>query len=153
MKKIKEILDQTNIKPTYERLRIIKYFEENNNHPTINMIYKEVVKDIPTISKTTIYNALNLFVQKGLVLPLVITGTEVRYDRNTKPHHHFLCEKCRKIYDINIECPYFKKGYVDGHKITELHGYFKGTCKECLKKESNFTLSVRLQKRVGEPTR
>ncbi len=132
MEELKNMLKSVGIKPTYERLRILKYLEENNNHPTINMIYNEIVKDIPTISKTTVYNSLNLFVEKGLVLPLVITGTEVRYDRKTKPHHHLLCEKCGKIYDIDIECPYFKKGYVSGHKITELHGYFKGICKDCL---------------------
>lgn len=133
MKKLKEILESAGIKPTYERLRILKYLEDNINHPTVNMIYDKIVKEIPTISKTTVYNSLDLFAEKGLVLPLIITGTEVRYDRNAKPHHHFLCEKCGRIYDINIECPYFKKGYVDGHKITELHGYFKGICKECLK--------------------
>ncbi|RLC47071.1 MAG: hypothetical protein DRH57_04745, partial [Candidatus Cloacimonadota bacterium] len=51
----KNILKSAGIKPTYERLRILKYLEENNNHPTVNMIYDEVVKDIPTISKTTVY--------------------------------------------------------------------------------------------------
>lgn len=134
MKKFKNILEKAVIKPTYERLRILKYLAENKVHPTVIMIYDEVVKEIPTISKTTVYNTLNLFIEKGIILPIYITGKEERYDITTKPHHHFLCEKCRRIIDIDIECPYFKKGYIDGHKITELHGYFKGICKECLQK-------------------
>ena len=134
MKKIKQILDEVEIRPTYERLRILKYLEKYRNHPDANMIYEKVKKEIPTISKTTVYNTLKLFVEKNIVKPVFITGKEERFDIATKPHHHFLCEKCGKIYDINIECPYFKKGYIEEHQVKELHGYFKGICKKCLKR-------------------
>ena len=135
MKELINILESLEIKPTYERLRILKYLKENKVHPTVNMIYDEVLKEIPTISKTTVYNTLNLFIEKGIVSPINITGTEERFDITTKPHHHFLCEKCGEIIDIDIECPYCKKGYIFEHKIKELHGYFKGICKNCLGKD------------------
>jgi len=135
LKQLKTTLENKGIKPTYQRLKILKYIEANKTHPTVDMIYENIVKEIPTISKTTVYNTLDTFLQKGLVTSVIITGTEVRFDRTTVPHHHFLCEKCGKIVDLNIECQYFKKGYVSGHKIKELHGYFKGICKNCLKKK------------------
>lgn len=135
METIKSRLQKKEITPTYIRLRVLDYLEANKVHPTAEAIYKALVKEIPTISRTSVYNTLNGFLEKGLISSIFITGTETRFDGNTSPHHHFLCEKCRQIIDLDIECSYFKKGYVQRHKITELHGYFKGICKNCLKKE------------------
>ena len=136
MESIKKKLQANKIKPTYIRLKILNYLEKNKIHPTAEGIYKALEKEIPTISRTSVYNTLNVFYEKGIVTPLFITGLEARFDINISPHHHFLCEKCGRIIDLDIECDYFKKGNVKGHRIIELHGYFKGTCRECLKKKS-----------------
>jgi len=137
MQDIKKILEDVEIKPTYERLSILQYLDKNHNHPTAAMIYDEVLKKVPTISKTTVYNSLKLFMEKGIVTPLYITGSEVRYDFAQKPHHHFFCEKCGKIYDLEVECPIFKQKYFHGHLIRQQHGYFRGICKTCLEKNKN----------------
>jgi Fe2+ or Zn2+ uptake regulation protein len=134
MKQPKEILIDKGVKPTFQRLRILEYLQKHNNHPTVEMIYEDLVREIPTISKTTIYNTLNSFLEKGIIHAITITGTETRYDFKTIPHHHFLCKRCGKVIDVDIECPYVKKGKIGGHKIEELHGYFKGICKGCLRK-------------------
>lgn len=136
MKKLKNMLKEKGIKPTYQRLKVLEYMSENmNNHPTVEMIYEELLEDIPTLSLTTIYNTLTTFLEKGLVYGVTITGTETRYDFNTDSHHHFLCKKCGQIIDIDIKCPYAegKKKDVYGHRIEEVHGYFKGICKDCSK--------------------
>lgn len=135
LKDIKLRLEKKAIKPTYIRLKILEFLEKNNFHPTVEDIYKALLEEIPTISRTSVYNTLNFFHQKGLIIPLFITGSETRYESVSFPHHHFLCEKCGRISDVNIDCPYFKTGEVDGHKIKEWHGYFIGTCRECLSKE------------------
>jgi len=135
MENLKNILEAASIKPTFERLSILQYLDKKHNHPTAAMIYDEVLKKVPTISKTTVYNSLNLFIDKGFVTPLYITGSEVRYDFATKPHHHFFCEKCGKIYDLEVECPIFKKKHFQGHLIREQHSYFRGICRDCLEKE------------------
>jgi len=114
MKNIKIILEDAGIKPTIERLSILKYSNSKNNHPTAAMIFNEIVKKIPTISKTTVYNSLKLFMAKGIVTPLYITGSEVRYDFVTKPHHHFFCEKCGKIYDLEVRMPDFQEETLSG---------------------------------------
>lgn len=137
MERIKNVLNEKGIKPTYQRLKILEYMDKNTkNHPTVEMIYEELLKDIPTISMTTIYNTMNTFLERGLVYGVTITGTGVRYDFNTDPHHHFLCKKCGRIMDINVKCPFVErsKNSVCGHQIKEMHGYFKGICKDCLKK-------------------
>jgi Fur family peroxide stress response transcriptional regulator len=133
LEQLKSKLETAGIKPTYIRLRILEYLEKNKIHPTAEIIYEELLNEIPTISKMSVYNTLNMFSEKGVSLHLVISGTEARFDGNTVPHHHFLCEKCGKIIDLDIECRYFKTGSILGHQIKELHGYFKGICSNCRK--------------------
>ena len=139
MKRLKDTLEEKGIKPTFQRLKIFEYISSNkDNHPTVDMIYEELLKDIPTISMTTVYNTLNIFLEKGLVDAITITGTEIRYDFNKDSHHHFLCKKCGKITDVDVICPFSEgKKSQYGHRIEEVHGYFKGLCRDCLKKMKN----------------
>jgi Fe2+ or Zn2+ uptake regulation protein len=134
MDNLRECLEKNNIHSSYHRLKILKYLMDYKTHPTVDMIYKDLSKEIPTLSKTTIYNTLNLFLKKGIVTGLTIDENEVRYDYNTKPHAHLKCIKCGCVYDIDLKCPLFYKKMIGGHKITEHHIYLKGVCKECLKK-------------------
>ncbi len=129
----KKVLLTQGLKPTYQRLEILAYLEKYKIHPTAEMIYHALIRDIPTISKTTIYNTLNALIRKGIIHEITITGTETRYDYHGIPHHHFLCNQCGKIIDIDVECPYLAKKELGGHRIEELQGYFKGICKECLR--------------------
>lgn len=134
-KHIKRFLQTKGLKSTYQRLRVMEYLESHRIHPTAEMIYRALLREIPTLSKTTIYNTLNVLLQKGLIHPITITGTETRYDYHHPPHHHFLCKRCGKIIDIAVECPYLARKELGGNRIEELDGYFKGICKECLNKK------------------
>lgn len=135
MEQLKNVLVSEDVKPTYQRLKIFEYLKKNKEHLTVDDIYEHLVKVMPTISKTTVYNTLEMFRQKELVHSVFITSTEIRYEADTSCHHHFFCDICSKIIDIDIECPYFKKGEIRGNEIKELHGYFKGVCKDCIKKQ------------------
>lgn len=136
IEQIKEKLIEKGIKPTYPRVRIYQVLSENGGHLTADFVFKEIRKDIPTASRTTVYNTLSSFVEVGLVDEVLITGTEARYELRKRNHHHFLCKKCGRIFDIDIKCPLAQGEYsrVRGHLIQEIHGYFKGICKDCLKK-------------------
>ena len=57
--------------------------------------------------------------------------SSITYDFKSKMHHHFLCKNCGKIIDIDIECPNINKIIKEGYKVDEVHGYFKGLCKNC----------------------
>ena len=132
-KNIKDILLKNGIKPTAQRIIIYEFLEENRIHPNVDRIYKKIHDEIPIISKTTIYNTLNLFMEKNLILGLTLSGTEMNYDINTIPHHHFYCVSCGKVFDIDISYPheYNQKSFIEGHQIHEVHGYFKGLCENC----------------------
>lgn len=132
MKIFKKLLNQHEIRPTHQRLVILDYMSKHRTHPTVDDIYEAIKDHVATISKTTVYNTLHTFIQKGLVRGLLITANEVHYDINSFPHHHLLCTECGEIYDIPSECCCHSTGIVNGHKITDMQGYFMGVCKKCL---------------------
>jgi len=136
-KKYVDLLRENNIKITTQRLEILKYLDDHRTHPTVDEIYKELKKSNPALSKTTVYNSVDILKQSGLIQSLNITGSEYRYDFKRGMHHHFLCKKCGEITDIDIECPNIQKTIDNGYWVEEVHGYFKGICKKCLKKEKN----------------
>lgn len=136
MKNIKKLIENKGVKPTFHRIKILEYLILHENHPTVDTIYEEIIKDIPTVSRTTVYNTLNLFVETNLIRSLNITGTETRYDAKTDSHHHFICKQCGAIYNIDIACSYACEEHqvIEGNEIHEVHSHFKGICKECLAK-------------------
>lgn len=133
LEKYLKILRDKNLKVTSHRLNILKYLDEHFDHPPAEKIYSDLKIETPSLSKTTVYNALETLEKKGIIMVLTICGAENRYDIKNTMHHHFLCRNCGNIIDIDISCPNIekiKKSY--GHKIDEVHGYFKGVCKYCL---------------------
>jgi len=128
------LLKQKNIKITHQRLAILKYLDEHHNHPTAFDIYTKLKERYPSLSKTTVYNSLDILQKYGIITALTICGSEHRYDINEGMHHHFLCKRCGRIIDIDIKCPNIEKVKSYGHEIEEVHGYFKGICKNCINK-------------------
>jgi Fe2+ or Zn2+ uptake regulation protein len=131
MENLSKLLSSKGVRPTYQRLKIIKYLKENRIHPTAEKIYQAILKEIPSISRTTVYNTLKMLVEHGLLVALSISGTEAHFDFETGLHHHFFCESCGKLFDIDISCSICEKKDIDGHIIKQLHGYFKGICRNC----------------------
>lgn len=65
---------------------------------------------------------------------MIIDEGEARYDLREKPHAHFRCIKCGRIFDIDFDCALFKEKFIDGNKIIETQVNIIGICKDCLEK-------------------
>ncbi|MBC8415467.1 MAG: transcriptional repressor [Candidatus Cloacimonetes bacterium] len=129
-----ELLKEHGIPPSLQRIKILEYLHNFKTHPTADMIYQALVDEMPTLSKTTVYNTLKTFTEKGILVALSLFESEVRYEYNTEPHIHFKCFKCGKIYDISKTFECFKNEEIEGHKVLEHHINLKGICKSCLEK-------------------
>lgn len=134
----KETLVDYNIRPTYQRIKILEYLEGNKTHPTVDEIYNHLYPKIPTLSKTTVYNTLRSFADANLVLELHVDNSEVRFDINTELHGHFLCKDCGTIYDfeINTEKLESKDLFIglDDFTIDSKNIFFTGICNHCKNK-------------------
>ena len=122
------------IKITPQRLEILRYLHEHHTHPTVDEIYSALKTKNPALSKTTVYNSVETLKKHKLIQSLTISGSETRYDLTDRLHHHFLCQCCGAIIDIDITCPTINTIIQNGHRVDEVHGYFIGICRDCLKK-------------------
>ncbi|MBN2092852.1 transcriptional repressor [candidate division KSB1 bacterium] len=132
MEKYKQILVSNGIKPTYHRIKILEYLDQNKTHPTADMIYLELFKTVPTLSKTTVYNTMDVLQQHHLVKALSITETELRYEFQGHPHQHLLCRVCGEIFDVYWDCQRSQLTEIEGHRIESRSCYLKGICRNCL---------------------
>ena len=128
---IEEHLKRANVKPSYQRIKIFEYLVKNRNHPTVDMIYKDLVRTIPTLSKTTVYNTLKLFVENKVATIVNIEDNETKFDADTSIHGHFKCNVCNSIHDFNLDISKIKISGLDGFDTKEHHIYLKGTCNKC----------------------
>ena len=69
----------------------------------MDIIYQGLYKKIPTLSKATVYNSLDLFEASGLIRRIHIGSNDIRYDAWTDRNSHFKCIKCNEVYDFAIE--------------------------------------------------
>ncbi len=130
-----EVLKAKNIRPSVIRIMIFDYLYANRTHPTVDDIYSSLASDVPTLSKTTVYNTVKLFVEKGLSKSITIEGFQTRYDADTAMHGHFLCKKCGRVYDFNIDN--VADNELDGFAIVTKEIYYSGVCRECNNKNLN----------------
>ncbi len=114
------------VKPSAQRIAIYSYLEEKRNHPTVDTIYQSLVEAHPTLSRTTVYNTLKMFMAHNAVQPILIEDGEMRFDADTSVHGHFKCRSCGEVSDIffgeNLPAP--PKGF----QADETHLYFRGLC-------------------------
>ena len=116
---------------TNQKLKIIQHLEKVRTHPTAEMIYKEVSKDLPAISLATIYRNLNLLALKGKILKLEING-EAHFDGFCSGHPHFVCSNCGKIYDIDQEeISKYALSKIKRFKAESVRIIFNGICASC----------------------
>lgn len=125
------------IRPSVQRIAILDYLVKHNTHPTVEMVYNALVRRIPTLSVTTVYNTLRLFANKGVAQMITIDEHRVCYDGITDPHIHFFCKRCGRVVDILTDrAPDVGDGIiVEGNHVDEAHMYYKGICSECAQKE------------------
>ena len=134
---IAERLANNHIKPSYSRIKILAYIINQRSHPTVEEIYNELLIELPTLSKTTVYNTLNVLMEAKLIRLITIEENETRYDADLSEHGHFKCERCGHIYDFCISLENNAVEGLNGFLIDDINVYFKGVCQSCLENKNN----------------
>lgn len=96
------------------------------------MIHERLLPEIPTLSKTTVYNTLALLVEAGLARELHLEENEARYDADNSDHGHFLCTRCGRVYDFAVDLACLRTEGLAGFSIGEKNLFYKGVCPRCL---------------------
>ena len=124
------------LRKSRQRDAILRVVKDSTFHPTANWIYDQVRGEIPNISLGTVYRNLRLLVEEGQILEIELAGTLSRFDGNTKYHHHFICERCGRVFDVSNDerrerTMVDEMGREAGFKITHHRYELYGLCKDC----------------------
>ena len=121
---------------TIQRSLVLDAVNKLHNHATADEIYDAVIIEHPNISKATVYRNLNTLSEMGEIRKLEIPGGADRYDHCTHNHCHIKCDKCGRLFDVDME-------YISGleNNIRDTRGFdftgydiiFRGTCPDCKK--------------------
>ena len=118
---------------TLQRQIILDTIKSTKTHPSAEELYFEVQKSYSAIGKSTVYRHLRELLNENIIAQLTVDGV-TRYDKNAEFHCHLICEKCGKIFDIEMDI-------VSGadEVIMEKYGFsvnrreveFFGACTDC----------------------
>jgi Fe2+ or Zn2+ uptake regulation protein len=94
------VLRDHGINPSAQRVAVAQYVLYTDEHPSADEVWTRVRQRFPCVSRATVYNTLNLFVEKGLLRQFVLTEGRIVFDPNTDDHHHFIDEDSGEIHDV-----------------------------------------------------
>ena len=132
-------LKERNFRLTPQRLAVLKILASSLGHPSVDMIYTQVIRDFPTTSLATVYKTVTLLKELGEVLELGFGDGSNRYDGNKPfPHPHLVCIRCRKIIDPPVDAlteMADEMARQTGYQIVSHRLDFFGICPKCQKKK------------------
>ncbi len=135
-------LRRASVKVTSKRLAVFREAAVSLDHPDIMTIFGNVRRKIPSVSLDTVYRALDLFRELGLVNALRPLDARARFDADIAPHHHFVCVGCgltRDLHDLNAEGLEIPESAKALGRVESAHVAFRGLCTECLKSGISIT--------------
>lgn len=127
---------QTGLRITPQRMAVYKALIETKEHPSADVLYKQVRKTFPNISLDTVNRTLLTFAEMGTAFIVEGSGDAKRFDGGLSKHQHFKCIRCKKIIDFhhkpfdNIAVP---KCLKDKFTVLRKTVYFEGFCDLCKK--------------------
>src|SRR5277367_2344664 len=98
---IKQSLETSGLRCTAQRYAVMAFLTEHTGHPTAAEIFETVNRLDPRSTKATTYNNLRDLVKAGLVREVAVEGRAARFDAKCMQHHHFICDLCGKVEDLD----------------------------------------------------
>jgi Fur family iron response transcriptional regulator len=93
-------LKDVGIQPSAQRLAVAQFVLATQSHPSADEVLAEVQSAFPMLSRATVYNTLNLFVERGLLRQLVLAEGRTIFDPRMEAHHHFIDDETGRIEDV-----------------------------------------------------
>jgi Fur family iron response transcriptional regulator len=97
-----DVLRQHGINPTHQRIEIAYALFSHQEHLCADQVMAIVNAKHSETSKATVYNTLNLFLDKKMIREVIVDPSRVFYDPNTHPHHHFYNVSTGELTDIDV---------------------------------------------------
>ncbi len=134
-------LKRAGLKLTPQRIAIVQLFAGDTSHPTAQDLFERLRPSFPSMSFATVYNTLDSLAHAGLAGTVRLPGKRgdaARFDPNTAPHHHAVCDGCGAVLDIAAGTLSPTPGAVSkvrraapGFSVRAVERIYRGLCSSC----------------------
>ncbi len=120
---------------TKQRQAVLEAVRHTDCHPDAAWVHARVRQVLPHISLGTVYRSLEALVEEGHLVSILGAGDSKRFDYRSEGHHHLICKRCSKIFDVSLESLPTVKLMADhlppGFEVEDVVLEFHGVCGGC----------------------
>src|SRR5579859_3862199 len=138
-------LRRSGLKLTPQRIAIVRLFAEDASHPTAQDLFERLRPSFPSMSFATVYNTLDALARAGLAGIVRLSGKRgdaARFDPNSAPHHHAVCDGCGAVVDVaagtlaptSASTKKLRRA-VPGFSVRAVERIYRGLCASCAQAE------------------
>jgi len=89
---------------TRQRALVLDAVCAGQGHTTLSEVFGRVLREDRSVSRSTVYRALHMFVDAGVVVLADTGGAEPWYEvAHAAPHHHLHCRQCGWEQEITAD--------------------------------------------------
>ena len=125
------------MKYSRQRELILNYVQLSDEHPTADMVYLNIRKELSNISLGTVYRNLNKLCEVNLIKKITMPNNSDRFDKTVTNHCHMYCNNCNMVYDIFASVLDNLNNVIEketGNKVKSHEIVLTGICKDCSEK-------------------
>ena len=129
------------VRQSKKRDAMLALLRATRRHPSADQIYQQLKPDYPDLSLATVYRNLGQLCSQGLVRRVGTVNGQERYDGETSPHSHFICNRCGCVMDLPRLSP--EEGLVErlgvqyGFTAENCEFIVRGLCGDCTDREES----------------
>ena len=129
---IRRSLEACGLRCTAQRYAVMAFLMEEAGHPTATETFEAVNRLVPQSTRATTYNNLRDLVRAGLVREVAVEGRAARFDAKGMRHHHFICDRCGNVEDLEwYDVPRPGSGALGKRNLRECELIVRGLCTQC----------------------
>ena len=123
------------VRQSKKRDAMLALLRGTDQHPSAEQVYRALKPDYPDLSLATVYRNLAQLCEQGLALRVGTVNGQERYDGHTRPHSHFICNRCGRVADLPRLSP--GEGCVEqlgvqyGFSAESWEFIVRGLCQDC----------------------
>lgn len=140
-----DLLRRHGVQVTAQRLAVLAAVSARP-HATADDVARAVRADIGVISRQSVYDALGILADRGLIRRIQPAGSPARYeDRTGDNHHHLVCRVCGRMVDVDCAvgaAPCLTPAENAGYEVDEAEVVYWGRCPSCLARSSTHRDSI-----------
>src|SRR5215469_18487648 len=147
---IRRSLEASGLRCTTQRYAVMAFLTGCDRHPTAAEIFEAVNHVDPRSSRATTYNNLRDLVEAGLVREVAVEGRAARFDAKGMRHHHFICDRCGSVEDMEwFDVPRPASASLGKRVFRESELIFRGLCTKCAPRRASAQRRIKRRRNVN----